>query len=53
MGRPRWDAYDAEALTIQIRRTLTYVGGRVSFKAPKSENSRRVIELSAGTVRML
>jgi len=49
----RWDDLDVETSTLSIRNTLVYVRGEVSFKEPKSDNSRRTIELSAGTVRLL
>jgi integrase len=49
----RWEDLDIEAQTIAIRRSLIYVEGRVSMKEPKSANSRRTIELSEGTVKVL
>jgi len=49
----KWDDVDFNAGTVSIRRSLAYVGGRVVFLPPKSERSRRVIELSAVTIGLL
>ncbi|MCC6387465.1 MAG: site-specific integrase [Dehalococcoidia bacterium] len=49
----RWEDFDPDAAILCVRQTLVYVRGKVSFKEPKSENSRRTLELSAGTVRLL
>ncbi len=49
----RWTDVDLEARTLEVRQALSYVEGTVLFKEPKSQNSRRTIELSALTVKML
>lgn len=49
----KWEDVDLDGATVAIRRTLSYVGGEVIFAPPKTERSRRIIELSAATVRSL
>lgn len=49
----RWGDVDLEAGSIQVSRTASYIGGKVVFGAPKSDRSRRTVELSAATVQML
>jgi integrase len=48
-----WDAFDAEAGTFTVSRSLIYVKGQTSMTTGKTANARRVIELSEGTVAML
>jgi len=49
----KWEDVDWEAGTVAIRRTLAYIDGKTVFGAPKTEHSRRTIELSAATVQLL
>lgn len=49
----RWSDVDHDAGTIDVRRTLSYVGGKVEFLPPKTDHSRRTVELSAATVGLL
>lgn len=49
----KWEDVDFDAGAIGIRRSLLYVGGATVFASPKTERSRRVIELSAATVHLL
>jgi integrase len=49
----RWEDVNFDAAVINVRQTLCYVGGRSFFTSPKSERSRRVIELSTATVKLL
>lgn len=49
----KWEDVDLNAGTVSIRRALAYVGGKAMFLPPKSERSRRTIELSAVTVGLL
>ena len=47
----RWSDIDLEIGTLRVSRTLIKTpGGRVTFKEPKTERSRRQISLSASTV---
>jgi integrase len=48
-----WAAVSLEEGTVDIRRTLSCVGGKVAFLPPKTDNARRTIELSVATIRML
>jgi integrase len=38
---------------MHIQQTLSYVGGKSHFDSPKTERSRRIIELSTATVHLL
>lgn len=49
----KWEDVDLEAGTVSIRRALAYVGGETIFLPPKTERSRRVVELSVATVALL
>ena len=49
----KWDDVDLDAGAVTIRRTLSYVGGKVTFRTPKTANSRRTIEISGPTVQLL
>ena len=48
-----WKAVDLDAATIDVRQTLCYVGGKVAFLPPKTDRSRRTVELSAATCDLL
>lgn len=49
----KWEDVDFDAGTVSIRRAMSYVAGKTIFTLPKTERSRRVIELSAATVHAL
>jgi len=49
----KWEDVDFDAGTVSIRRAMSYVAGKTIFTVPKTERSRRVIELSAATVHAL
>lgn len=49
----KWEDVDFDAGTVQIRRAASYVNGTVTFGVPKTERSRRTIELSAATLHLL
>ena len=49
----RWEDVDFDAGLINVRQSLGYVGGASFFAPPKSERSRRVVELSAATAGLL
>jgi integrase len=49
----RWEDVDLDGAAVEVRRTASYVGGKTVFGAPKTERSRRTIELSAATVQLL
>lgn len=49
----RWADVDLDAGAVEVRRTASYVGGKTVFGAPKTERSRRTVELSAATVQLL
>lgn len=49
----RWSDVDLDRAMVTIERTLLYVGGKVQFAKPKSQRSKRSIELSAATVQLL
>ncbi len=49
----RWEDFDLEAATVEVRRTASYVGGATIYGAPKSERGRRIVELSASTVQLM
>ena len=48
-----WGAIDLERGTFRVTHTLQVVGGEFRMVPPKTERSRRTIELSATTVRLL
>lgn len=48
-----WKDVDPDAATVDVRRTLSYVGGEVAFLPPKTDRSRRTIELSEATCNLL
>jgi len=48
-----WEDVDLDEGLINVRQTLSYVEGKSFFAPPKSERSRRVVELSAATVNLL
>lgn len=52
LGLP-WSDVDLDNGTLEVRRVLSYVEGNVVFKEPKSDRSRRTIELSPATVAIL
>src|SRR5262245_32395454 len=41
-----WDSVDVEAKTVTVRRSVTYAGGEVRLKEPKTKRGRRVVELA-------
>lgn len=49
----RWEDIDLDAGTVQIRRTASYVGGETIFSTPKTDRSRRTVELSSSTVHLI
>ena len=49
----KWEDVDLDAGTVAIRRTLSYIAGATIFAPPKTERSRRIIELSDVTVSAL
>ena len=50
----RWEDFDPDAGTLQVRRTLAGAdGGRPVFTAPKTAKSRRSVRLTAGAVDAL
>jgi integrase len=49
----KWEDVDFDAGTVSVRRAMSYVSGKTTFTVPKTERSRRVIELSAASVRLL
>ena len=49
----RWSDVDLAAGRISIRQTLVYVGTRATFPEPKTDSSRRLIELAPPTVEVL
>ncbi len=48
-----WKDVDLEAATVDVRQTLCYVGGKVAFLPPKTDRSRRTVELSEATCYLL
>lgn len=48
-----WKDIDLAAGAVDVRRTLCYIGKKVTFPAPKTDRSRRTVEVSAATVRLL
>lgn len=49
----KWEDLDLQDGSLGVRRALIYVAGKASFVSPKTERSRRVIELSAVTIELL
>jgi integrase len=49
----RWQDVDMENAVVNVRRTLTRSGGRVSFGEPKTKKSRRSIRLTPQAVEAL
>ena len=49
----RWSAIDLTAGTVEVRETLSYVRRKVAFLPPKTDKSRRSVELSETTCRLL
>jgi integrase len=49
----RWSDLDLDAGRISIRQTLAYVGTKATFSEPKTDSSRRLIELAHETVEAL
>ncbi len=49
----RWEDMDLDAGLVTVRRTLSYVSGEIMFRAPKTANSRRTIEISGPTIQLL
>ncbi len=49
----KWDDLDLEAGTLQVRRTLTYSGGKHSLSEPKTKKSRRTVRLTPSAVAAL
>jgi len=48
-----WKDVDLDAATVDVRRTRSYVGGKVAFLPPKTDRSRRTVELSQATCNLL
>jgi integrase len=49
----RWSDVDLDAARISIRQTLAYVGTKATFSEPKTDSSRRLLELAPPTVEAL
>lgn len=49
----RWEDIDLDDATVEVNRTASYVGGKTVFGLPKTDRSRRTVELSASTVQLL
>ncbi|MRX42354.1 tyrosine-type recombinase/integrase [Agromyces kandeliae] len=49
----RWDDVDLDAAVLRVRATVSSIGGRLVTTEPKSERSRRSLNLAASTVAML
>lgn len=49
----RWSDVDLGAGRVSIRQTLAYVGTRATFSEPKTDSSRRLVELASPTVDVL
>lgn len=49
----KWEDVDLDGGTVAINRILSYVSGELIFAPPKTDRSRRIIELSAATVHGL
>ncbi len=49
----KWDDVDLDARSFEVRHTAVYVNGKVILGMPKTERSRRTIELSEATVQLL
>ncbi|HUF54307.1 MAG TPA: site-specific integrase, partial [Dehalococcoidia bacterium] len=48
-----WEDVDLDQRLLLVQRTMTYVAGQVIFGPPKTERSRRTIELSAAIAERL
>jgi integrase len=49
----RWSDVDLDASRLSVRQTLAYVGTKAMFSEPKTDASRRLIELAPPTVEAL
>lgn len=49
----RWADVDFDAGTLRVSQSLVCLNGRISFQQPKTERSRRELELPAETVELL
>ncbi len=49
----RWSDVDLDAGRLSVSQTLAYVGTKATFSEPKTESSRRLVELAPGTVTVL
>lgn len=49
----KWSAIDLTEGTVEVRETLSYVARKVAFLPPKTDRSRRTVELSEATCRLL
>jgi integrase len=49
----KWEDIDFDGGTLSVCCALAYVGGKTIFLSPKTERSRRVVELSAATIHLL
>ncbi|WP_353813862.1 tyrosine-type recombinase/integrase [Agromyces sp. SYSU T00266] len=49
----RWQDVDLEGAALRVRSTVSSIGGRLVTTEPKTERSRRTVNLTAGTVAML
>jgi integrase len=48
-----WDDVDLKKKTLSINRSMQFVGRKVSYKSPKTNSSRRLIDLSPESCRVL
>jgi len=49
----QWEDVELEDAVLRVRRTLTRTGGKVDVGPPKTNNSRRSVELTTGAVHAL
>ena len=49
----RWSDVDLDAGRLSVRQTLAYVGTKATFSEPKTDSSRRLIELAPPTAEAL
>lgn len=49
----RWSDIDFDAGVLHVRRNLQYVAGKLVFAPPKTDRSRRTVELSPATIALL
>jgi integrase len=49
----RWSDVDLSAATLRVAQVMEFVGPEISFKAPKTERSRRTIAMPASAVHEL